>query len=650
MNNIKVKLISAFILILIIPALSIGSLSYKTAKDAVENEITHGIDQNISLLNATIDNTIQGKINDAEVYSKLITKEQYNENNIPELRHQFDQYLQFHPEVEAIYVGTSTGSHFAEPYEELPAGFDPREREWYKKAMSNKGTAAISEPYVSTSGSTVIAIAIAAQDGSGVIGIDISLKYLQELTNQIKIGDKGYAMLLDGNKKFIAHPTNDGGSEATESFYDQMYKKNKGQFTYKYKNEDKIMNFVTNSLTGWKIAGNLYSSEISNAAAPIAKKTFIIISITLLLGAIIIFFILKSVMKPLKELKEKAVTISRGDLSENININSKDEIGQLGHAFNNMQDSLRKLIQKVESNASQVAAAAEELTASAEQTTESTEQVSKAIQEVSCSSEKQTSGVEQTAKSIEGIAQGISFISNNAIKVAELSRDTMNYAENGEKAVTDTVNQMMSIHDSVLESNTMIQSLRERSKEVSSILNVITAISEQTNLLSLNAAIEAARAGEHGRGFSVVAEEVRKLAEQSQQSAKEIDQIVQRIHVEIENAVQLMVQVTKNVESGVEVSKEAIEKFEQILEGTEKITPQMENISTTTQQIASSIQEVNATANDLSFIAQENAASSEEVAASTEEQLASMQEISASAQALSKMAEELTQAIAQFKY
>ena len=429
-----------------------------------------------------------------------------------------------------------------------------------------------------------------------------------------------------------------------------MYKKEQGQFSYTINKKDKIMSFMTNDLTGWKIGGNVYSAEISKAAAPIFQKTLIIIAIAFLLGAVVIFFILKSVMKPINELKEKAVTISKGDLTENIKIKSNDEIGHLGHAFNNMQESLRELVQKVELNATQVSASAEELTASAQQTTESTEHVSNAIQEVSISSEKQTTGVEQTVKALEEIEKGITLITNSSTKVSDLSRQTMNHAEIGGKVVKNTVNQMNSINESVTESNEMIKSLNEHAKTVSTILNVITAIAEQTTLLSLNAAIEAARAGEHGKGFSVVAEEVRKLAEQSQSSTKDIDHIVQTIQKETEKAVQKMALVTEDVKIGVQVSNEAIEKFQEILKGTKEITPQMEEVSTTTQQIASAIQELNATANELSFIAHENAANSEEVAASTEEQLASMEEISASAQALSTLAVELTQSIAQFKY
>ena len=151
-----------------------------------------------------------------------------------------------------------------------------------------------------------------------------------------------------------------------------------------------------------------------------------------------------------------------------------------------------------------------------------TEKVAISIQEVSSSAEKQTSSVDKNAESLNELTQGIAHIAESSSNVSDLSLQTIQLAEEGEKAVQSTKEQMNSIHQSVTESNAKIQTLYERSQEISAILDVITGIANQTNLLSLNAAIEAARAGEHGKGFAVVADEVKKLAEQSQSSAKQI--------------------------------------------------------------------------------------------------------------------------------
>nr|WP_084786585.1 methyl-accepting chemotaxis protein [Bacillus tuaregi] len=650
-SHIRTKLISAFALILIIPIVIVGALSFLTAKNTVEQEMLAGINQNLNLLNSSINNEIESKIQNVDYYAQTIPSDLMDENNVTELRKQFDQYVKHHPEIATIYVATDEGVFIQEPNVEVSADFDARERAWYKEAKEKNGEAVISDPYVSVStDSMVLAISQTTKDGKGVMAVDIDLAYLQKLTNQVKVGDGGYAFLLDENKTYIAHPLNEAGSEASLDFYNKMYEQNQGEFTYEYKGEQRIMNFITNDLTGWKLAGNLVTAEISSHTATILKTTIIVMLLSVFIGSIAVFFIIKSIITPLNKIKEKAITISQGDLTEPIEIKTNDEIGQLGRAFNEMQDSLRNLVQRLENSAKQVTDASEELSANAEQTSLATEQVTLAIQEIASSAETQTHKVEENAHSLERVTAGVSQIAKSSTKVSALSHHAMQYAEDGGQAVQNTVAQMQSIYDSVTESNQVIKLLNERSKEVNSILSVITNIADQTNLLALNAAIEAARAGEHGKGFSVVAEEVRKLAEQSQQSAKEIYEIIDRIQIDTGNSVTIMARVMEDVQNGVKVSNDAIDKFNNIIQSTKEMTPQMGEVSAAAQQMIAAIQEVTESSNELAAIAQENAATSEEVAASTEEQLASMEEISSSSKYLSSMAEELNGLVSQFKY
>jgi len=650
-KNLRSKLIIFFTFVLLVPSISVGTFAYFSAKNSVKNEILYGIGENINLLNATIDNTIQPKMHDIAYLADSTLANIFEGDSSPKLRAHLNDYVQYHPEVQSIYVGTETGLFVQEPRVKMPDDYDPRKRDWYIQAMANKGKVIISNPYISAGTDImVITVSRALKDGTGVAAVNINLNYIQELTNGVKIGEKGYAFLLDKDKKFIVHPTNEPGSEAKEAFFSKMYDKDKGIFDYEINGEAKTLSYVTNETTGWKVAGNVVTSEIKDSASPILHSTIIIVMIALLMGSVINFFGIRSIVRPLNQLREKALTVSSGDLTTEIKIDTNDQIGQLGMAFNEMQASLRQLVAKVDMNAEQVAAASEELTASAEQTSQATEQVAEAIQEVAGSAEKQTTSIDGNVLELEEISQGISMIAIKSSKVSELSRQTAIQAEEGGKAVSNTVEQMGSIHESVMKSDATIKSLYDRSKEVSSILDVITGIADQTNLLSLNAAIEAARAGEHGKGFAVVADEVRKLAEQSQASAKEIHQIVQDIQQDTRQSVDTMAHVMDDVQVGVQLSNETIEKFNIILQSTREMTPQMEEVSATAQQIASQIEKVAATANDLAFLAKGNAATSEQVAASTEEQLASMEEITASAQALSSMAEELKELISVFKY
>lgn len=648
--TIKKKLFIAFAVVLLIPAISIGLLAYLSAKDQIEKEMLSGSKENISLLNSSIDNMLKPKINDVNVFSDLVSSSLYIGDRSPELREKFAQYAKLHPEATSIFVGTDTGLFIQEPKVDMEPGYDPRKRPWYMDAMNLNGEVLITEPYIAA-GTTdmVITIAQATKDRSGVVAVSVHLKHIQDLTKQIKIGDKGYALLLDKNKKFISHPTNESGTEAKQDFFDELYNKSTGHFKYTLEGKDNQMNFTTNQLTGWKIAGNMFSSEISDTASPILNRTLLIIASAIIIFSGIIYLNVRSIVRPINELREQAAIVSHGDLSQDIKITSNDELGELGESFNQMTTNLRFLVEQIGTNTEQVAASAEQLNSSAEQSTTATETVSSAIQEIATGAENTTYALQKNADSLQEVLQGVLRITTNSSSVAELARETTGEAEVGNKYVEENLSQMRFIHESVSQSNKAIAQLSERSKEIGKILDVISTIADQTNLLALNAAIEAARAGEHGKGFAVVADEVRKLAEQSQSSTKLIEELINVIQKETEQSVNIMNDVLNNAQKGVEISVETSSKFATILESTRNISPQIEEITATVRQISVIVEEVAESAKIITGLSKDNASSSEDVAASTEEQLASMQEINASSAALASMAEELKDIVNKFK-
>ncbi|MCM3737980.1 methyl-accepting chemotaxis protein [Bacillus cytotoxicus] len=648
--NVGKKLLLSFLVILISAVSAIGTISYQNAKKNFDSQITSSASQNIKVLDSLINQTIDAKYNDVTYFSKVIQRNMQETENGESVRKIFAEYASLHPEIIYTYVGTDNGGYIQEPNEQMPADFNPKERPWYIDAMKQNGGIVITSPYKDEiTGNIVVTISKKLDDGSGVIAIDLKLESLLKTTKMINIGKKGYAFILDQNQNIVAHPQEKSGTKASDVWAKSMYQENHGTFTYSSSGSDKKMVFATNAKTGWKIGGTMYANEVVTAANPIFYNTLIVAVISLLLGGMIIYFITLSITKPLKQLVVSSHKISEGDLTETIEVRSNDEIGQLGKGFNEMAGSLRELISKINSSAGHVAASSEELTASVRQASEATEQITMAIDQVSSGAATQTKGVEKGAMLLQEVTEGIQCVADTSSVIANSSAYTRQKAENGNQLVAQTVSQMQSIHQSVAESDAIIQLLDNKSKKIGDILGVIQNIADQTNLLALNAAIEAARAGEHGRGFAIVADEVRKLAEQSSTSSNEIGKLITEIQEDMSKTVSSMNHVNTEVQSGLVIANETKQSFTEILQSTSEIAKQIDSLVQTAKQMSKGADEVSVSVGEIAVTANSNASSTQSVAASAEEQLASIEEISSAAGTLSQMAEELQVLIERFK-
>lgn len=639
-------------IILIIPSLVVGILAAKSAMNGIQEQITQSATESIRLANSMIDELVQPKLHDVQFFAGELEANSLDDLKLAATRASFEQYVKLHPEVSLIYYGTKEGKSLIMPEQQLSKEVDPRTRPWYEAALKEQGRPVVSQPYISADDDKdiTISVSMATADGSGVIGLDLRMDKIRETLSDIKVGKEGYAILLDREQHYIVHPMHTSGEKTNEPAELKMYDEDKGEYTYTLDGQHKYMTYITNPLTGWKIGGTIYLSEVSQAAKPIIFNTLITGVICLLIGFTFIYFMIQSIIRPIRNLKERAQSVSEGDLTQQIQVESADEIGQLAEAFQVMQQKLRSLIGKVGEDAEQVARSSGELTSSSEQTAETSRHIAEAVQDIAGGAERQTAGLERATSALAEIAQGVALIAERSSAVAELARTSSVQAEEGSLAVEQNGNQMGSIFQSVEQSNGMIRSLHERTHEIGEITKLIGDIARQTNLLALNAAIEAARAGEHGSGFAVVANEVRKLAEQSGESALRITGLIESIQQDAEESVQTMTRVTTEVEEGLNISVLAMQRLEQAMGGIRETTPQIAEIAATAQQISASVQQIVATANELSMIATGNASAAQEVAASSEEQLAAMEQISSSALILSEMAAELKTVIGKFKY
>ncbi len=357
-----------------------------------------------------------------------------------------------------------------------------------------------------------------------------------------------------------------------------------------------------------------------------------------------------NVSRPLKEMTRVAELVADGDLTVYIKEpKGKDEIAKLAQAFIVMKNSLRTLIEQISNNSSQVAASSEELSASAEQTSRATEQTAGAIEDISKGSDQQMKAATESASTLTEMTEGVKAIAESSSMIETLSSESLSDANEGGSLVRETVTRMNSIDQSVQDTDRAIQLLSNRATEIGSILDVIHSIADQTNLLALNAAIEAARAGEHGKGFAVVADEVRKLAEQSAGSTLKINDLIAEMQKETENSVEMMELVKTEVNSGLETATETRQRFDSIISSIQEMTSQIESMNHTAQNIARKSEEVTNTVNNMTNIAKHTSEHTMSVGAATEETLASMEEVSSSATALTTMAEELQELIRKFK-
>nr|WP_144679251.1 methyl-accepting chemotaxis protein [Bacillus altitudinis] len=649
--SISKKLVIAFLVVLILPTVALTISAFFTSKTELDKQIMGSAMSQVNAFDTLIDENIGNKAEAVTLFTDDLKAANLQEKNRKATIKELQQYGKINEkDVSAIYAGSEKGLFMQYPVQKMPDGYDPRERPWYQEAMSADGKQVITKPYVAAStGKMVITIAQKTKDGSGVIGLDMEIDSLIQKLKEIKIGQKGYAFIMEKDKTVLADPTQKPGSKVNENLANIIFKNKQGNGSYTLNGTDKKVAYVTNELTGWKIGGTMLVSEVEEAAKPVFNTAIIVFSVTLIVAGTLIFFIVRSISSRLSNLARFSKKVSEGDLRDKLQIQSDDEIGQVGKGFNTMIDSLRSLIGAVQTSVENVASSSEELTASAGQTSKATEHITLAIEQFSTGNESQNDKVESSSEELEEMNRGLQHMNESAESITASSIKSTEIAGEGGQLVEKTASQMNVIDQSVKKAENVISALESKSKDITQILGVINGIADQTNLLALNAAIEAARAGESGRGFSVVAEEVRKLAVQSANSAKEIENLIKEIVQDIDVSQEVFTAVNQEVQSGLSFTEQTKVSFHNIFDMTKEISDQLQTMNRTVVQLSKGSAHVSEAVREIADVSRESSANIQDIAASAEEQLASMEEISSSSATLSSMAEELRDLISKFK-
>lgn len=391
---------------------------------------------------------------------------------------------------------------------------------------------------------------------------------------------------------------------------------------------------------------------IDQTITSVLTVVYTIIIIVGILTILLSMFIVRKIVKPIHQIRDQLSDISAGggDLTQELHVNSKDEIGELATSFNNMLATLREMMHDISETATEITVSCEDLYQSASQTTQFTNDMVHTLHAVADGAQGQCEIARKSETQMNTLHVSIGHVVGAIEHADHSSEHSTKQAHLGNDAIHQVVKQMESIRWSVAESEKVIQQLGEQSKAIGSISDVITGIAEQTNLLALNAAIEAARAGDQGKGFAVVAGEVRHLAEQSKDSAHQITQLISAVQNNTTKAVQMMTKGSLEVVSGIHVVSNTENSFTSIADAIYEVSSQFNYIIDLTNSMEQNIQNIQTQTYEMTAIAEETSTNTLKATDLSEQELASMEEITASAKSLEEAAEGLQTMIHRFRF
>ena len=537
------------------------------------------------------------------------------------------------------------------------------ERGYFQQSL--KGETVISDPILSkTTNHLVTVVSVPVKTNSKVTGVllgTVDMTGLAKKVLDVTAGQTGYAMVVERDGLTIIHPdkevamkfnalTDSKADSGLKTLVERIAKGEKGMSTVQAVGVERYYAYAPIPGVTWGLAVNVPMSEVTSTVSALTWISFVTTIVVLIIAAVIIAWYARRIANPIKLLEAAANRIASGDLTlNNMRIYTNDEISHLGQAFETMTQNLRALVKQVGSATKQVMASSEELTASSEQSAQAATNIAASINQIAQGTEKQVYAVNDSSAIVQEISATMQEVSATASEMATMSEQTAKVSLEGKTSVDRAVTQMGAVSAGAKQAQAAAVELKASSAQIGEIVGLISTIAGQTNLLALNAAIEAARAGEQGRGFAVVADEVRKLAEQSEDAARQIKTLVGSNHDSIGKVVGAIDIAIQDISQGVELVNVAGTNFGAINGQIRQFTDQVAIIAKAIDEAAAESQRIVSSIKEVKNISRGAAVESQTVSAATEEQSASMEEIAASSQSLAKLALDLQSAVSKFR-
>lgn len=479
------------------------------------------------------------------------------------------------------------------------------------------------------------------------------IEKLKKVNYDLKLDGDGFIFVMDQQGKLLVHPVYEGENLTDKS----------EAFAKTIANRNSIINYIspnTNTMKitsskvyepfDWSISATAFKQRIiGNRINDLVSELAVYIIIFLILLIIIISFIVNKTLNVLPILVQRFDALATGNLNVTIDSTRKDEFGKVINSFNNFVSNLNNIIKNLKEVSNKLDSSSADLSNKGKKLDESTRNIGGSISNIASGAEEQTAQVEESSSKITELTEQISDVKNNSRKMDKQANNVMDNLEISKKSVESSVEKIKNVEDNTEKVANTIANLGNLSTKIGEIVDLINGISAQTNLLALNAAIEAARAGEAGRGFSVVADEIRDLAEESSSATEEIAMLIEKIQANVNNAINKMDNTEEVVNDSVDSILNTGNSFQKINNAADELRILIKQINTQANNINQNSSEVEVSVKEIASVSEEAAHNAEDVSISSQSQIEITEEIVHSSEALSNMSAKLTSIVESFK-